>query len=161
MLPRAYIIHQLRGRLRLRITEKRQDPDYIQEVCGKLESLPGVAEVSFNETTGSLLLLHPELGFAELEPQLLELALFELVNGPEPKSPLLNPVWQGFSWFDQAISSGSAGNIDLRSLAFLGLLGLSAQQIYRGNIVGPAIPMLLGALNMAQQINQPTVDTDT
>lgn len=160
MLPRAYIIHQARGRLRLRIREKRQDLDYFQAVCAQLESLAGVTETRFNGTTGSLLLLHPELLYVELEPQLKELALFELVDGPEPKSPALNPVFAGFSWIDQAISEGSAGNVDLRSLAFIGLIGVAAQQLYRGNIAGPAIPMLLSALSLAQQINQSTTDAD-
>ncbi len=160
MLPRAYIVHQVRGRLRLRIREKRQDPDYFQEICPQLESLAGISEVSFNDNTGSLLLRHPELPFTELGPRLSELGLFELVEGPEPKSTALNPVFSGFSWIDKTISDGSTGKVDLRSLAFLGLIGLSAQQIYRGNILGPAIPMLLSALDLAQQIIQSKTEID-
>ncbi|MEN8180331.1 MAG: HMA2 domain-containing protein [Pseudomonadota bacterium] len=160
MLPRAYIVHQVRGRLRLRIREKCQDPDYFQAVCVQLESLDGVTDVSFNDATGSLLLLHPELPYAELAPLLQRLALFELVDGPEPKSLALNPVFEGFSWMNHALSEGSAGNVDLRSLAFIGLIGVAAQQLYRGNIAGPAIPMLLGALSLAQQINQSTPESD-
>jgi len=160
MLPQAYIVHQVRGRLRLRIREKRQDPDYFQAVCVRLEALPGVIGVSCNNTTGSLLLLHPELPYAELAPQLQGLDLFELVDGPEPKTPALAPVFEGFSRINDAVAEGSTGKIDLRSLAFIGLMGLSAQQIYRGNIVGPAVPMLLGALTLAQQITQSTTDLD-
>lgn len=160
MLPRAYIVHQVRGRLRLRIREKRQEPEYFQEICPQLELLAGITEVSFNDITGSLLLRHPGLPFAELSPRLSKLALFEIVEGPEPKNTALNPVFSGFSWIDQVVSEGSTGKVDLRSLAFLGLIGLSAQQIYRGNIIGPAIPMLLSALDLAQQIYQPKTETD-
>ena len=160
MLPRAYIVHQARGRLRLRIREKRQDPEYFLAVCAKLESLSGVADISFNENTGSLLILHPELPYTELAPQLHELALFELVDGPEPKSPVLTPVFEGFTWMDHALAEGSTGKIDLRSVAFIALLGLAAQQIYRGNILGPAVPMLLSALDLAKQIAQSSTTPD-
>ncbi len=154
MLPRAYIVHQLRGRLRLRIREKRQDPDFFQEICVRLESLPGVVDVRCNANTGSLLLLHPEQSYVELEPQLQGLGLFELVSGSEPTSSMLEPMFEGFSWADQALNETSTGKVDLRSLAFIGLMGLAVQQIYRGNIVGPAIPMLISALDLAQQSTQ-------
>ena len=86
MLPRAYIVHQVRGRLRLRIREKRQDVEYFQRVCARLETLDGVTEVNFNSNTSSLLILHPELPFEELEPALVSLDLFQLMSAPEPKA---------------------------------------------------------------------------
>lgn len=160
MLPRAHIVHQLRGRLRLRIREKRQEPEYFEELLNRLQSVKGVSEVRVNDTTGSLLLLHPELPYAELEAQLKELELFEIVATSEAKGSALNPVFAGFSWFDQAISEGSTEHFDLRSLAFIGLVGLAAHQMYRGNIMVPAIPLLMSAWSLADQIRQPSSETD-
>ncbi|MEN8165987.1 MAG: HMA2 domain-containing protein [Pseudomonadota bacterium] len=160
MLPRAHIVHQLRGRLRLRIREKRQEPEYFEELLNRLQSVTGVSEVRVNQTTGSLLLLHPELPYAELEAQLNELELFEIVATPEAKGSALNPVFAGFSWLDQAISEESIGHFDLRSLVFIGLVGLAAHQMYRGNITVPAIPLLLSALSLADQIKRPSSETD-
>ncbi len=45
-------------------------------------------------------------------------------------------------------------------LAVIGLVGIAVHQIYRGNIVGPAIPILLSALNLTQQISNPVSDTN-
>lgn len=158
-LPRAHIVHQLRGRLRLRIREKRLDSDYFQEVSARIESLDGVTEVSCNATTGSLLLLHPELPFVDLEPRLNDLSLFEMVTEPEITATPLEKVSNGFSWLNQAISETSSGDLDLRSLAFLGLIALSIQQIMRGNIMGPAIPMLFNAMSLVQQTDSSDADS--
>ena len=40
MIPRAQIVHQVHGRLRLRIQERRKDADYFEAVREHLEDLP-------------------------------------------------------------------------------------------------------------------------
>lgn len=152
MLPKAYIVHRVRGRLRLRIREKRQDSDYFQSVRARLASLEGVTEVSCSDNTGSVVVVHPELSFAELRLPIQSLELFELVEGAEPQSQALSPLFEGFAWMDRSLGDASMGKFDLRSLAVIALLGLSARQIMRGNIIGPAVPMLLNALSLSQQI---------
>lgn len=160
MLPKAHIIHQLRGRLRLRIKDKRQEPDYFAELCRRIEALDGVTEVSANPNTGSLLLLHPEQSFTDLEPQLQALELFEIVDAPASEQSVLMPVFSGIARIDEGLAAGTSGNFDLRTLAVIGLLGVAVQQIYRGNIVGPAIPMLMSALELARQIAGPATDIE-
>jgi hypothetical protein len=152
MLPQAQIVHQLRGRLRLKIREKRQDPEYFTNLCSRIEALGEVMEVSANPTTGSVLLLHPELPYERLEPQLAALELFEIVAAPPPRQSALIPVFDGVARLDKGLSTGTSGNFDLRTLAVIGLLGVAVHQLYRGNIVGPAIPMLMSALDLARQI---------
>ena len=152
MLPQAHIVHQLRGRLRLKIKEKRQDPEYFTTLCSRIESLDGVEEVSVNLTTGSVLLLHPQQPFAELEPQLIALEMFELVAAPPPRQSALMPVFDGIAQLDEGLADGTSGNYDLRTLAVLGLIAAAVYQLYRGNIAGPAIPMLISALDLARQI---------
>ena len=160
MLPQAHIVHQLRGRVRLRITEKRQEPEYFADVCSRIEALDGVTEVSANPTTGSLLLLHPDLSFADLEAQLQTLGLFEIVAASAPRQSALMPVFGGIASIDEGLAAGTSGSFDLRTLAVIGLVGVAVHQLYRGNIVGPAIPMLLSALDLARQIVLPTADAE-
>jgi hypothetical protein len=161
MLPQAHIVHQLRGRLRLKIREKRQDPDYFSTLCSALEALDGVVEVSANPTTGSVVLRHPELPYAQLAPQLSALELFELQAEPPPQQSVLTPVFDGVAKLDEGLSAGTSGNFDLRTLAVIGMLGVGVYQLYRGNIVAPAIPMLIGALDMARQIPAASTDNET
>jgi hypothetical protein len=152
MLPKAYIVHQLRSRVRFRIREKRQDTEYFEAVTQRIESLQGVEEIKANPNTGSLLLLHPDQPFDELVGELAELELFEIIDAPGPKQSALMPVFGGISEIDRGMAEETAGNFDLRTLAIIGLVGVSVYQIYRGHVMAPAIPMLLSALDLAQQI---------
>jgi hypothetical protein len=154
MLPSAHIVHQLRGRLRLRIREKCQDQEYFEEVRQGLEPLSVVEDAKVNCTTGSILLLHPEASYPELEAQLRELRLFDIKAEPEPERPALLPVASGLSSINQALSSGSAGSFDLRTLAFVGVMGLVLRQVIRGELIGPALPMLVMALNLVKGISK-------
>ena len=56
--------------------------------------------------------------------------------------------------YEQALKSGTAGNVDLRTLAFLGLMGLTLHQVLRGQVLGPALPMLWNAFSLIGQINR-------
>ena len=159
MSPQAQIVHQLRGRLRLKILDKRRDPDYFAALQTRLEKLPGVSEVRVNLFTGSVVLLHPEQPSSELRTQLEQLGLFEIIDTPQAGESALKPLLAGTGRLDQALWEGSTGSIDLRTLAVTGLLGLAAYQIYRGNFLGPAVPLLLSAYDLAQQITSTTPDT--
>ena len=159
MSTQAHIMHQLRGRLRLKILEKRQDPGYFASLQTRLENLPGVSEVKVNPFTGSVVLLHPEHPYNELRTQLDRLGLFEIIAPPQVEASALKSLYAGAARLDQALSAGSAGSIDLRTLAVSGLIGLAAYQIYRGNALGPAVPMLVSAFGLAQQITGTTPDT--
>jgi len=159
-LPQAHIVHQLRGRVRLRIKDRREDPDYFMDLCRRLEALEGVEAVNANPTTGSVLLLHPGCAYERLQPQLVALELFEFVEVPPPARSALSPVFEGVARIDEGLAAGTSGNYDLRTLAVLGLLGVAVHQLYRGNIVGPAIPMLITALDLARQIAPPPVDRE-
>jgi hypothetical protein len=66
------------------------------------------------------------------------------------------PLRSGLSGIEQALKSGTAGNVDLRTLAFLGLMGLTLHQVLRGQVLGPALPMLWNAFSLVGQINRST-----
>ena len=149
MTPEAYIVHQIRGRVRLRIRAKRQDTDYFAALGRRIESLPGIDEVRVNATTGSVILFHPEQPYSEIEPGLRAIDLFELAAGPEPKMPALAPLRTGITTLDHALAEKSFGSVDLRTLVVISAFGLAVHQMLRGNLLGPALPLLWQAVDLA------------
>jgi hypothetical protein len=158
MPPLARIIHQTRSRVRLRIGEKRKDPEYFEQVGNQLGSVSGISELRTNSNTGCILLLHPEQTWAELEPQLQQLGLFEITEAAEPEKPALEPLLEGFSRINQALTAGSSGRVDLRTLTYIGMMALTINQIMRGQVLGPALPMLWNALSLVERFTRSAMD---
>ena len=153
MAPCAYIIHQVRGRTRLRIREKCNDPHYFEAVRRELDTLSGIDEVRTNSTTGTILLLYTGQSFESLSDQLQAPGLFELVDGPEPVKPALEQISSGIAMIDAAIADSSGGRVDLRALAYIGLMAFTLRQIIRGQFLGPALPMMWEALRLLDRFN--------
>jgi hypothetical protein len=163
MTPRAHIVHQTRNRVRLRIREKRQDQEYFEEVKGRLASLKGVGEVRVNSNTGSVVLLHPGKPFEEIAPGLQQPDLFVLFAGPEPEFSALTKLQTGIAKVNQIVSQGTAGVADLKTVAVIVLVALAIRQIRRGSLIGPALPLLWSALDIALRFKkeQQAAETET
>ena len=153
MTPRAYIVHQIRGRLRLRIRDRQNDYTYFESVRRELDLLPGVDEVRINPGTGTVLLLHPEQPHEKLQGRLQRLGLFEIIEGPEPSTSVLEPVRSGLAMIDQALTESSGGRLDLRALSYIGLMAVTLLQIRRGQLLGPAVPFLWQAFSLLDRVN--------
>ena len=148
MLPRAYIVHQIRSRLRLRLPEKCQDTDYFDSLENALSSLPLFTEVEVSPVSGSVLLLHPFHTFEGVRPELERLGLFELIDQKPPAVRPMQAVTARMARTSSLISEISSGGLDLRTLTFVIAMVLTLQQAARGNFSGPAIPMFLAALGL-------------
>ncbi len=148
MIPRAQIVHQVRGRLRLRIQERRKDTEYFETVREHLEDLPGVESVRVNSVTGSVLLLHPELDFDQLAPRLSDSELFQLLAGPPPEVPAFAPLQSGLAGIDRLVGEGSGGGVDLRTIAFMITMGMAIRQVMRGQIMVPAFTLMWHAMDL-------------
>ena len=153
MNPRAYVVHQLRCRVRLRINDKRNDYQYFEAVRRELDLLAGVDEVCINPATGTILLVHPEQPFAQLLSRLQRLELFEITEDPEPHESVLAPVTSGLAMIDKALFDSSEGRVDLRALAYIGLMGLTLMQLRRGQLLGPALPFLWQAFSLLHRVD--------
>jgi hypothetical protein len=148
MLPKAHIVHRIRGRLRIRIPEECLNSDYFASLQEQLESLPVVSEVEVSAVSGSVLLLHPLHAFEEVRSELERLGLFELTTEKPPAMTPMEAVTAKIARTDDAINEISSGGVDLRTLAFVAAILLALQQAIRGNFSGPAIPMILAALSL-------------
>lgn len=158
MTPQAHIIHQIRGRVRLRIKAKRQDAEFFEAVHGQLTTLQGIEDVRVNSDTGSIVLVHPEIPYSALETQLQTLDLFEMAAGPEAETPVIVPLISGISKVNQKISELSSGRIDLLTLVIMGAVALAIRQSMRGDLLGPALPLLWSAVELAIRISRSRAD---
>ena len=166
MMPNAHIVHQARGRIRLQVREKCKDPDYFEAISKQLEGLPGIDEVRTNPTTGSIILLHSLENNTELLERLPQLALFEITACHKQDASAFTPLRSGLNGIEQLLRNGTAGSVDLKTVAFIGVMGLTLHQIMRGQVLGPALPMLWNAFSLINRINSspadsPSNDADT
>ena len=146
MLPEAYIVHQLSSRVRLRIDDMRNNNEFFDQVIEQLASLDSLTNYYTNRSVGSIVLVHEENSWQEVLQQLEGLKLFTLVNAPaRTNRPAIAPLLSNIRKLNQNIDQGSGGSVDLRTLALISLLVLTIRQALQGNLVGPALPLLLSA----------------
>ena len=148
MLPKAYIVHQIRNRLRLRIPERCQDSDYFDMLEEQLTSLSLFSGVEVSPVIASILLEHPFLSYDAVRPELERLGLFDVIAEKPPAVRPMEAVTAKLGRTDSLINEISSGGFDLRTLAFVIAMLMTLQQAARGNFSGPAIPMFLAALSL-------------
>lgn len=158
VIPVANIVHQARGRMRLQVWEKRKDHAYFETVRPQLEALADIDEVRVNSITGSIVLLFTLQSHAELKNSLQQLALFEIAEDVHQETTAFTSLDSGLTGIEQVLKSGTAGGVDLRTVAFLGMMGLTIHQILRGNVLGPALPMIWNAYSLIDRIGNTTTD---
>lgn len=159
MMPNAHIVHQARGRIRLQVREKCKDPAYFDAIREQLEGLAGIDEVRTNCTTGSIILLHSLENNRELLKRLPQLALFEITDCQQHDASAFTPLRSGLTGIEQLLRNGTAGSVDLKTVAFIGVMGLTLHQIMRGQVLGPALPMLWNAFSLINRMNSEPPDS--
>lgn len=148
--PVAQLVHELPGRIRLRVPARRGDTRYFAEVSETFDLCRAVLVAETNPRTASVLIHH------EGEPRTVwsfahEQALF-VPESPENVAPrvmdrAIADARQIDSWF----RSSSGGDLDLGSVMTLGLVGLSALQLMRGNVLAPSVTLAWYAITLLQQ----------
>lgn len=151
MLPRAHIVHQLRHRVRLRIPEQRGDPFYFEEAGEKLATLDSLSQYNTNTATGCIVLHFPDSDWATVKEQVLALDAFELTDAPVAETPAMQPLLYNIARLDKTVANSSAGRVDLRTIMFLALTVLAIRQAMKGDILGPALPLILSAWSLAEK----------
>lgn len=151
MLPNAYIVHQLKNRTRLRVPDKRGDSGYFEQAGDRLASVEGVSGYNTNTVAGCIVLHHPESDWPDLSERIRELDLFDITAAPVEQTPAMQPLITELNRLDRAVGLGSEGRLDLRTIAYLALMILAVRQILQGQVLGPAVPMLLNAWALADK----------
>ncbi|TRW89544.1 HMA2 domain-containing protein [Candidatus Methylobacter oryzae] len=157
--PSAYVKHQLPGRVRLKIPQKKGDADYFARIAKSFSKFPGITQLQFNPNSGTILIRHDEA-----KAQLGNISEFAQTNGlfniaeppPEktfsiPHQPIATLTSTRLNRLDQSLMELSEGLIDSRSLFLLILTGLAVHQIARGKIMTPAASLLWGAVELLRE----------
>jgi hypothetical protein len=146
----AFLIHELPGRLRLRIPEKRSDSVFFDDLAGRLSGCPGVTSIELNALTGSVLLfLAAETKAIDVARYAEQTALFSVKpSSATAVRTLGQQAAKGLDALDYGLTSASGGLMDLQSVLFLLLFGLAIHQVRRGQVFAPAMTLLLEAFRL-------------
>jgi len=154
-LPEARVVHLSRGRLRVKVPEKRRDEAFFKTVEERLRSWQSIERIEVNPLTASLLVHFADLGalFAEnaMRNDLFAINFDELRAEHEKARPSVME-WARQRWADadKLLRRWTDGNADLRSAAFLVAVAGAIVQAYRGQIAPPAATLLWDAGEMLQ-----------
>lgn len=146
MAQALYLVHQLPGRVRLRVSGVALTPDELSLLTEAMVKLPGVIACVGRLVTGSLIVEH-DGDFSRIAEHAASQGLFELAEAPEPK-PVGLIAEEGLTYADLRLRELSNGQFDLRSALGTLILGLAILQLARGQIVGPAMTLMLQSIDL-------------
>jgi len=165
--PSAYIKHQLPGRVRLKIPQKRGDFRYFDRIAELFTDCPGITQLQLNPPAASILICHvTETDFLNIAEFAQTNGLFTITEQPEetysmPYLPIPKFTSKGLNRVDESLMDFSQGLLDGRSLLILALIGLAVRQMTKGNIMGPATTLLWYAFSLLKEENGKTFDPDS
>jgi hypothetical protein len=166
--PSAYIKHQLPGRVRLKIPQKRGDFRYFDRIAELFTGCPGITQLQLNPSAASILVCHgTETDFLNIAEFAQANGLFTIVEPPEeetftiPYLPIPKLTSTGLNRLDESLMDFSQGRLDGRSLLFLSLIGLAIRQMAKGHIMGPASTLLWYAFSLLKEENEKLFDSDS
>lgn len=140
--PMVFVAHSVPSRTRLRIPDRRHQPDYFAQLSQRLSAHPRVRQVEVNAGTGSVLLRHD----GAIAPILEELGdVLRLVRDAPP--PVRRPA-------PRAVRSVP---VSAFQLAALGCVALGAWQLRRGRLLGTASESVWQAYNAWRYLRAPGV----
>ena len=164
MIPEAYISHVTKGRMRIKIPSKKGDRSFfsgIQDEISKFSEFPGIRKIEVNSTTGSMLVTHT----LDLNPAYLTLIkgyieeknLFKFKTVESSPNSISENIAATFKNANKELINFTKGELDVRSLATIGFLGLGLLQLSRGQFMIPAISAFWYASNL---LKDPAKDDD-
>jgi len=166
--PSAYIKHQLPGRVRLKIPQKRGDFRYFARLAGLFADCTDITQLQLNPSAASILICHgTETHFLAIAEFAQTNGLFTIIEQPEeetftiPYLPIPKLTSTGLNRLDESLMDFSQGRLDGRSLLFLALIGLAVRQMAKGHIMGPASTLLWYAFSVLKAENNKLLDPDT
>lgn len=151
-LPEAQVVHRVSGRIRLRISGKRDDTAFFSSLAERMSACPGVTLATANPATGSLVIQHEE-AFEKIISHAQAEHLFRLVESSSP-AKLRDQMAQGLDETSRNLEKVSGGKVDFDGLLLVGLTGLAIHQAIAGNIMAPAVTLVWYALNAARGTKQ-------
>ena len=156
MSAQAYIVHQTRGRVRLRIPEKRKQLPFFLDLYADLQKTPAVKEVTMNPATGSVLLRFDEHKDRALMSALADCDLIELAGNACSGLPVQQSAGQEKGRIARFLEKRGSSASDSRTIVFIIVLIFSIQQVRNGQFFGPVLTMLLYGADLAVGLRKDT-----
>lgn len=146
----AFIVHQVPGRMRFKVPDRRGDIAFFSHLSECLSLCPGISSTNINARTGSVVLSYiPALGIQDIVDYALDRLSLDLQPPTEIiKHSIADSAGSGLSSLDKGLASVSAGLIDVRSILLLMLVVLAVRQFRQGHLAGPVSSLLLSALDI-------------
>ena len=140
------VVHAIPGRIRLKVSQVRENPLVAHQIEQRLATIPGVQKVSVNPLTSSVLILYdtavvtsPESFQTLAEPlsallpgvavKDLETLQTMLTNGTSVVPPLATSVRSFFASVNAKVNTTTAGAADLKLLLPLALFALGIRSL--------------------------------
>jgi len=146
MLPRAYVVHRSRQRVRLRVPEKKGDAGWFRDAALALERLDWVDAVETRPASASLAIRC--LSTDGVEARLERSGQFRFQADPPPLPTVDQQVRIGMERLDRLLRDSASEEANLRSLLFLVMLILAGIQMTRGQVMVPAVSLLWYAMEL-------------
>lgn len=166
--PFAYIKHQLPGRVRVKIPQKKGDFRYFDRIAESFANCPGITQLQLKPSAASILICHgTETQFLSITEFAQTNGLFTIIEQPEeeaftiPYLPIPMLASTGLNRLDESLMDFSRDRLDGRSLLFLALIGLAVRQMTKGHVLGPASTLLWYAFSVLKAENNKLLDPDT
>jgi hypothetical protein len=152
MTTTAIIVHQMEGRMRLRVPDMRGDAKFFQQASESLEALEDIFSVSTRSFTGSILIEHDDLDIDELRTWANEKDLFEIADAATPKHEgysIAQMAQHEMSRVDDTLKQGSEGRFDLLSVLMMISVGLLINEFLNGRLAAGSFALIWYALDAA------------
>jgi hypothetical protein len=144
MTHKGYVAHHIPGqRIRIRVPHKKRDHAFFADVATRLNGIDRVKASATPETGG--ILVHYQGDLAHLLLRAAEAGLNELIDlemDGEPSEPLTDRLLSQVAAMEQRLLASTGGQVDGRTFAMFGLMLAAGVQVFRGQIFGPAVPLL-------------------
>jgi hypothetical protein len=132
----ARVAHRSCGRLRLRLPQRRRDLPFFLQAYADLRAQPEIDEVNINPATGSILLWYDPAREHSLAEAVNRSGLLLLDDAA------LHPEHAQRHRFHVSVN-------DMRIMVFLIMASLSIHQLLKGQLLAPALTMLLYVIDLA------------
>jgi hypothetical protein len=137
---RAYVVHRIPGRVRLKVPARRGDAAFFAELSQRVRRMPRVRHVDVNPMTGSVLLRH-EGDFAHIASELLGSDAGQLVEMAMALPSVARHVRHEVKDLDQALRRWSHHALDLGTVVAVGLAAMAGLQLLRGRAPSQAVSL--------------------
>jgi Heavy metal associated domain 2 len=161
---KAYVVHHIPGRMRLKVPRAKGNPAALKEVCEFVSGLPGVSSVEVNAQTGSVLIHYDHNQSPEFHGELRRRAeredLFSLVPDVKEAEEVMDVVTRDadllakrsaaarfvvdtFDGLDLRMKRATNNALSFRVLLLFGVAGYAVFEAIREKTFGPGWLLLV------------------